>query len=256
MKIVIIGSGNTATILGRLFKTCGHTVIQVVGRNEAEVLKLSKLLGCEPSHSLENLSNQSELYVLAVSDSAIAPLAEQIRLQKGILVHTAGSVSKDVLCNSCRNYGVLYPLQSLRKELTELPDIPFLIDGNHVDEITLLTDFALTLSPKVSLANDEQRKQFHLGAILVNNFPNYLYAKVHDFLTENSLDFSVLHPLIVQTAKRLAEQAPHETQTGPAVRGDQQTIERHLSMLEGYPDLYQIYELFTRNIKSYFGSKL
>lgn len=255
MKIVIIGTGNTATVLGRVFNNCGHTVMQVIGRNEAEGARLAKLLDCEVTNTVENIFPGAELYVLAVSDMAIEGMAEKINLAKGMLVHTAGSVSKEVLRNSCRNYGVLYPVQSLRKEMSALPPIPFLVDANTEDSITLLTDLARTLSTQVGRANDEQRKQFHLGAILVNNFPNFLYAKVYDYLKENNLDFSILHPLILQTAERLTEQAPRKMQTGPAARGDQQTIDRHLAMLEKYPDLHQLYELFTRYIQDYFGYK-
>ncbi len=252
MKIVIIGTGNTAFVLGRLIKERGHSIIQVIGRNPAEATRLSKVLDCPYAFELSAIDVSAELYIVAVTDKAIESISKSLKLKKGILVHTAGSVSKEVLQDGSRNYGVLYPFQSLHKEVNELPLIPFLVDGNTEDEITLLQDFASTLSSQVIRANDLQRKQYHLGAILVNNFPNYLYAKTFDFCRDNQLDFSLLLPLILQTSSRLASQTPQSTQTGPAIRGDHQTIERHLLMLENYPELQHLYRLFTSHIQAYF----
>ena len=64
----------------------------------------------------------------------IWPLHECVQhfnIHDKLVLHTAGSVSKDVLKNISYNYGVLYPLQSLRKESHEIPEIPFLVDGNN-----------------------------------------------------------------------------------------------------------------------------
>jgi predicted short-subunit dehydrogenase-like oxidoreductase (DUF2520 family) len=67
----------------------------------------------------------ANLYVIAVSDEAVAEVASQLIVHNKLVVHTAGSVSKDVLKQASRNYGVLYPLQSLRKEMKDLPLTPY-----------------------------------------------------------------------------------------------------------------------------------
>ena len=255
MKVVIIGTGNTASILGRLIREKGHQIAQLCVRNKEELEKLSAFLGCPLEVDLSNLNSGADLYIIAVSDKAIESVAKSIHLKKGILVHTAGSVSKEVLKSSARNYGIIYPLQSLRKEAPQIPAIPILIDANTEDSLTLLQDFASSISRLVIKSNDEDRKKYHLGAVLVNNFPNYLYAKTLDYCNANGIDFSILYPLILHTSERLLTQSPIEAQTGPAVRGDVATINRHLKMLENDPELEEIYRSLSEKIQSYFQKK-
>ena len=63
------------------------------------------------------------------------------------------------------------------------------------------------------------------------------------------LDFNLLKPLIGETAQRLAFTSPRSVLTGPAVRKDDVTIEKHLQLLAGHPALKHIYEQLTGSIK-------
>lgn len=252
MRVVIIGTGNTAHVLGRLIGQKGHDIVWVLGREWERTSALAEILNARAGLFDPAALPEAELYILAIADRALSEVAASVSLKKGLLVHTAGSVPINVLKNSCRNYGVLYPLQSLRKEATELPMIPLLVDGNTSEDQTLLIDFARTLSDQVQLANDDQRRHLHLGAILVNNFPNYLYARSEDYCRQHHVDFRMLLPLIQQTSNRLFLQSPKDTQTGPAIRRDQATIESHLHLLANEPELKNLYELFTQYIQAYY----
>src|ERR1700712_909923 len=128
MQIVIIGSGNVATVLGRVIKKAGHSILQVFGRNMEKVKFLADELKAEPISDYKKLNLEADIYLMALSDAAIPEAAKILHLQKGVLLHTAGSVSKNVLENASTKYGVLYPLQSLRKEKTDYQNIPLLID--------------------------------------------------------------------------------------------------------------------------------
>ena len=72
---------------------------------------------------------------MAVSDIAIEEILEELRLPDKTIVHTAASVSKNILKRLAKHFGVFYPLQSLKKEIAHLPDIPIIIDAS--DESTL-----------------------------------------------------------------------------------------------------------------------
>ena len=165
------------------------------------------------------------------------------------MVHTAASISRDVLQKVSRNYGVLYPLQTLRKEQANLPEIPFLVDGNSADDLALVQDFAASLSDKVLVAGDEQRLRMHVAAVFAGNFANHLYVLAEDFCQKEQLDFSLFLPLISETANRLRDLSPRRSQTGPAIRNDRVTLEKHLTVLNGYPELKQMYELMTASIQ-------
>lgn len=252
MNIVLIGSGNVATVLGKKIQAAGHDILQVAGRNEIATAELAALLNCEFTINWNFINRHADLYIIAVSDAALPGIHKQLDLDKKLVVHTAGSVSKEVLNKVSKNYGVLYPLQSLRKEKQSLPEIPFLIDANTQDSIALLQDFAETISGNVQVADDESRKKIHLSAVLVNNFTNHLYALAAEYCKNEHLDFSLLQPLIEETAERIQSASPIDVQTGPAIRKDDATIQQHLKLLQLHPGLMKLYELFTDSIQEMY----
>lgn len=250
MKIVIIGTGNTATVLGKKLKKAGHNIAQVLGRNSSAASRLASVLHTESTSNWNAVNQTADLYMLAVSDSAVSEVAQDLRLPgSAIVVHTAASVPLQVLQGKTAHYGVFYPLQSLKKELPDVPDSPIFIDAGDAQTLQQLNALARTVSDEVHVANDDMRLKLHLAAVMVNNFTNHLYALVENYCREEGLDFNVLQPLILETALRLKAASPAETQTGPAVRNDTVTIKKHLALLGQHPQLKQLYELFTENIR-------
>lgn len=247
MRTVIIGSGNTATVLGKKILTAGHQVVQVAGRNRVTTERLAALLQADAA-DVASLSKDADIFILAIPDDAIAAMASQLNLDKKLVVHTAGSVSKDVLTTCSRNYGILWPVQSLRKEIDELPEIPFLIDANTPDNLAVIAEFASSLQGEVKIAGDEERLKLHLAAVMVSNFANHLYTLADQYCRQEKLDFNLLHPLISAIAERVRHFEPARVQTGPATRHDTRTIDKHLELLKGHPELKELYALFTKNI--------
>jgi len=250
MGIVIIGSGNVAAVLGRKFKTAGHKILQVVSRNVTTASFLANEWGTESTIYPGIINRNAEVYILAVSDDAIDDVVVNLNLPGKVVAHTAASVSKDVLKNVTQHYGVFYPLQSLRKEEMNLPDIPVFFDGS--DELTKkkLEDLASSISLHHAIqANDETRLKLHVAAVFVNNFTNHLYALAEEYCKNEGIEFKELIPLINETAARIKELSPSKTQTGPAARHDKDTIEKHLKLLEHYPAHKKIYQLLSEEIE-------
>lgn len=246
MKAVIIGSGNTATVLGRKIKAAEHTILQVTGRNAAAVAALAAELEC--NGSTNGIDSSADIYIVAIADKALPEVHEWLRLDKKLVVHTAAAVPANVLEKASRNYGVLYPLQTLRKEQADIPPIPFLVDGNSPDDLALVQDFAASLSDQVFVAGDELRLRMHIAAVFASNFTNHLYVLAEEFCKKEQLDFSLLLPLINETAHRLYDLSPKQSQTGPALRNDNATIDKHLAILSAYPSLKKIYQELTLSI--------
>jgi predicted short-subunit dehydrogenase-like oxidoreductase (DUF2520 family) len=247
MDIVIIGTGNTATILGRKLKEAGHSIVQVYGRNAKAASELAYELDTESTNYWAVVTRTADLYVLAVSDIAVTEIVKELQLPDKIIVHTAASVSKNVLSKSS-HYGVFYPLQSLKKESAYLPDTPIIIDASDEKTFNLLEGLANSITDKVIKADDEERMKLHLAAVFTNNFVNYLYALAEEYCQKEKLDFKLLHPLIEETALRIRTISPSAAQTGPALRHDATTIQKHQELLKDYPHLKKFYLLFTESI--------
>jgi predicted short-subunit dehydrogenase-like oxidoreductase (DUF2520 family) len=251
MKIVIIGTGNAATVLGKKLKNAGHSIIQVFGKNASAASQLAYALNTESTNYWSVVRTDADVYLVAVSDDAIGEVARHVHVPGKIAVHTAGSVSKDILKPMSHHYGVFYPLQSLRKEMETLPDIPVFIDGS--DEVTrkTLEELAHSIADEhVVVADDNKRLKTHVAAVVVSNFVNHLYALAEDYCKKENIDFAELIPLIEETAMRLKNISPAKSQTGPAVREDRPTIEQHLALLDKYSQLKKIYAVMTESIAS------
>jgi predicted short-subunit dehydrogenase-like oxidoreductase (DUF2520 family) len=241
MKVAIIGSGNVATVLGRLIRRNKHEVIQVISRNDQSGKKLAEELNANYSNDFQKPDVQAEIFIISVSDTAINDCIPQIISSDKIIVHTSGAVSKDILKHRADNYGILYPLQSIRKENNHIPAIPFLIDANNDDAMKLIQQLATSISDSVKIAGDDERLKLHVSAVFVNNFTNHLYALTENFCKKEGLDFSLLKPIIKETAERIVDHSPASMQTGPAARKDVLTMEKHLKLLINYPHLRELY---------------
>ncbi len=255
MNIVLLGSGNTATVLARLMVAKQHSIVQVWSRTIANAHELTSKVGGIAIEFLTDITKEADLYMIAVADDAVSTVAAQLQIKNKTIVHTAGSVSKDVLSTASANYGILYPLQSLRKDMTTVPEIPFLVDANSDELKVLLYDFTKELSRSVAFANDEERLHMHLAAVVVNNFTNHLYAVAENLCKQQDLNFQMLLPLIQETAQRLIQVSAIDAQTGPARRGDRATINKHLHLLKENEKLQFIYQTLSNSILDMYHKK-
>lgn len=248
MDIVIIGTGNTAAVLGRKLKSAGHNIVQIFGRNAKAASDLAYELDTESTNYWSVVNREADVYILAVSDIAIEEILRELQLPQKTIVHTAAAVSKNIFANRFEHYGVFYPLQSLNSKTNHSPDTPIIIDASDAQTLEQLGHLAESISPTVVEAGDEQRLKLHLAAVFCNNFTNHLFVLTEDYCKKEGIDFRLLVPLIKETAERLETALPSQVQTGPAVRRDTATIEKHLRLLENHPELKKFYDLFTESI--------
>jgi predicted short-subunit dehydrogenase-like oxidoreductase (DUF2520 family) len=248
MDIVLIGTGNTASVLGRKLKAAGHRIVQVYGRNSMAASVLAYELATESTNYWNVVTKEADIYILAVSDIAIGEIVRELHFPGKIIVHTAASVSKFILEKTSDHYGVFYPLQSLKKEIPLLPDTPIIIDASDSSTLEQLEKLAMSITDQVVVADDDKRKKVHLAAVFCNNFVNHLYALAERYCKKEGIDFRLLLPLILETAGRVEFVSPGISQTGPAIRNDQSTMEEHLKMLESYPEMKKLYALLSQSI--------
>ena len=248
MNVTLVGSGNVAFVLSKLLVSAGHSISKVLGRNAETVNSISRLTGAKVKLNFSDAGKETDLCVLAVSDASIGDVASQLSVQSHLVIHTSGATSKEIL-NRFDNYGVLYPLQSLRREMETIPTIPFLIDASNNRNTDMLQQLVLSTGNTAQVASDAERLRYHIAAVLCSNFTNYLYAVTQAFCKKEKIVFNSLLPLIEETALRLHYFPAAEMQTGPAIRHDEPTLNRHLEVLQQYPDTARLYHLLTEGIQ-------
>jgi predicted short-subunit dehydrogenase-like oxidoreductase (DUF2520 family) len=255
MRVVMLGSGNTATVLCELIAKAGHPIVQIVSRNEEHARSLAVSYSAATAILSVPEFYDADIYIVALNDVALDRIENIPGLRNKLVVHTAGSVSISVLNGISSSYGVLYPLQTLSKFSDHLPEIPFLIDGNDKETMHTILGFAKSISSKVIEANDAQRLNYHIAAVFVSNFVNHIYALAELFCNKERLDFKTLIPLIEETTQRAKEVSPFLTQTGPAIRDDVFTLSKHLQALSSNVDLKYIYLKLSESIIKFHGKR-
>lgn len=249
MNITIIGSGNVATHMAAAFKNAGHRILQVYSRNMQHAALLAYHVGAEAIDNLDNINPDTGLFVVSVKDDAIATVVKALSAHKKLIVHTSGSTDLNSLLTLTPNAGVFYPLQTFSKiREVDFRSVPLCLEGADDQILADLKQLAFTISNNVYTVNSAQRKILHLAAVFACNFPNYLYGVAQELLAQNQMEFSMLRPLILETAQKVLEQEPRSVQTGPAVRNDEGTMATHMQMLGDMPMLQEVYTLLSQGI--------
>ena len=249
MEVVLIGSGSVATHLGLALQAKGIVIRQVYSRNVSNAETLSKKLNTSFITDISELNMDADIYFYALTDNAFKSILRKIEIPKGIQVHTAGGIAMNEFEGFSSKFGVFYPLQtfSINKPV-DFSQIPICIEACNVEVQQYLLDLANLLSTKTYVVNSEQRKRLHLAAVFACNFTNYMYDIASKILDDSGFSFDMIQPLIAETAEKIKIMNPYDAQTGPAVRMDEKTIDKHLAMLNKWPDLKKIYKLLTKNI--------
>lgn len=247
--ITIIGAGNVAYHLAQALKNQNFKIEQIYNRNLANAQELAKKTDSHAIDNLNQITTNSDLYIIAVKDDAIELIIKELTLINKFVVHTAGSVEADIFSPYTNNYGVLYPLQTFTKtKKISFTDVPLCIEANTPTNIETLKNVAQKLSNTVIQINTKQRQALHLSAVFACNFTNHLLTIAYDLLDKNNINFEILKPLIEETIAKALINKPFDGQTGPAVRKDIKTIKKHMMELNSFPEYQKMYSFVSESI--------
>lgn len=255
MRVVMLGSGNAATVLSNVIVKGGHHIVQVISRDEEHARPLASMYAATVCALSTNRFADADIYIIALNDAALDHIENIPALKNKFVIHTSGAIPINALKDCSDTYGVLYPLQSLSKFSNHIPEIPLLVDGNNQETLHRILGFAKSISSKVIEAKDEERLNYHVAGVFVNNFTNHLYALAEIFCDKKRLEFKNLLPLIAETNRRIQEISPFLSQTGPAVRDDIFTLNKHLQTLSANQEMKYLYLKLSESIIKLHGKQ-
>jgi predicted short-subunit dehydrogenase-like oxidoreductase (DUF2520 family) len=252
-KISFAGAGKVASALCREFYNNGYVIQKIVSRNEKNGRKLADYYKAGWSSELI-FPDSADIIIVAVPDRTLRDVIFEIKCRKDtIIAHTSGSLGLDVFPSHYENSGILYPLQTFSENRNvDFKTIPFFIEASNELTSDTLKTIAETIGDSVHFLNEENRRMLHLAAVFASNFSNHMFTAGKDISEKAGFTFEILKPLILETIYRALELGPENSQTGPAVRNDFNTIEKHLDLLSFSPDLKDIYRGISKSIISYY----
>jgi predicted short-subunit dehydrogenase-like oxidoreductase (DUF2520 family) len=250
MRIIVIGTGNVAFHLIQAFSKSTASVF-VHGRNNAA---LEQLQAEFPSITIlsgyDLIPLNADLVIISVKDDVINDVLPQYSYSStSLVVHTSGTQTFENASYHA-HLGVFYPLQTFSRISTvQWPNTPLLIDASSENSLQILEKAAGLLHAPYFETNAEQRRYIHLAAVLTSNFANHLLGLAASLLQKHSIDYHILQPLVEATIRKAFTKNPFEVQTGPAIRNDQSTLDKHLGLLANEPLLQKIYSNISESIQ-------
>lgn len=256
LKISIIGTGNAGFRLALALKSAGFEIPFVINRSIEAALLLASILN-KPENNLytlpqtiasDNPSNAdgSDVIIIAVSDDAIPEILSLINKINSVVIgdttvcHISGGTHLSILSH-LPSFGVFYPLMTLSKNKpVDFTLVPFLLEYSDEKSGDKLEFICKALGSEFTVTDSEQRLKMHIAAVFVSDFINYLASLSYDISVPNHV---YLLPIALETVRKAFLYGdPAVVQRGPAKRGDICTVEKHLEVLKGSDEHFEVYK--------------
>jgi predicted short-subunit dehydrogenase-like oxidoreductase (DUF2520 family) len=250
-SFVCIGAGNVATHLVRKLCSSGFRLIQVYSRTSLSAHLLADRYNASSVTIPGEIIADADFYLVSLPDQVLPDFLKEINIHDKLIFHTAGSLGLEVFGERFSYTGIMYPLQTFTKSSDiDLTEVPFLIEAADNNSLKEIEKIARTLSNRVYIVDSETRSWIHLAAVFACNFTNHMYVAAGEILKMKNIDSTVLNPVIEEAFRKSRAMDPAEAQTGPAVRDDAITIDKHINMLMNKPLLQKIYTFTSQSIQS------
>lgn len=252
LGIGIISAGRVGAVLGAALGRAGHTIVAAHARSEESIERAEVLLPGVPLQDVEEIVRTCELVLLALPDRELPGLVEGLAKagawQPGhLVVHTAGSMGVEVLAPAAAMGALglaIHPAMTFTGtslDLSRLVDCPFAVSGPAT--ILPVAQALVTEIEGIPFeVPSERRALYHAALAHGGNHVVTVVTQAMRMLEEAGIDDpgAFLGPLVgasVDGALRSRE----ALLTGPVVRGDVPTIEKHVDVLSEYPDVLSTY---------------
>jgi predicted short-subunit dehydrogenase-like oxidoreductase (DUF2520 family) len=234
----IIGAGRVGISLGYLLERAGYRVTACFARSDSSEALAARWLNAPIRRELHEAANGADCLLLTVPDSAIEDLCHQLVAQGSIkeetfVLHVAGAFGVAPLSPAIdvgARAVAFHPLQAVPDVESGTQHIPSSWVG--ITCAQQLVPWANALAAAIGCTpfevQEEKRPLYHAAAAIASNYLvtlSWLAAE-----TFQSLDPFL--PLMRGTLDNIERRGPEAALTGAVVRGDVQTIERHLESLD------------------------
>ncbi len=251
-SVSFIGAGNVAWHLAPALDNAGFAVREVYSRQPKHARQLTeRLYKAQVAEALDLSASQATAFFVCVPDDALEDVVRELVLpDSALLVHTSASRPRHILeLAAPAATGVFYPLQTFTKgRKLDFQAIPVFVEGDTEAAEKLLMHMGRAISREVYRLDENQRLALHVAAVFAANFTNHLLTLANEIMEAHQLSARWLNNLIAETVNKALEIGPDKAQTGPAKRGDLQTLDRHMEFLQQHQDKAAIYRIISQDI--------
>jgi len=266
MKIGFIGAGKVGTSLGNFFSQKGLSVSGYYSRTRSSSERSARLTGSVLFEDLDSVIKSSEVVFITTGDDAIPEVVNLLGQSPDLnenhtFVHTSGALSSDVfklLEKSGCGVASLHPIMTFSEVTTPIKDLEmtkFTLEGNNSGKVEI-QKILRTTNNEFFIIDKESKILYHAAACVLSNYMVTLIDSGFQMLKKAGIDQEKISPaflpLITATLNNVKKRGTVDALTGPMVRGDENTISKHLdaikSIMPEYLDLYETMGIATLNM--------
>lgn len=248
--ITIIGAGRVGGALARALFRKGYSVDMILSASVESARRVASVTDAGYGTGY-NIPETSSVVLIAVPDRMLESVTASLKIKKDtVVLHTAGSYGLEVFPADHKfSAGVLYPMQTFSEEREpDITSVPFFAEGENQESINVISELANCLSGRLFMMDTPGRRYLHLAAVFACNFVNHMLDAAGEIANDAGVDVTVFESLVRETVEKAFTIGPGAAQTGPAVRNDTITIEKHMKLLSEREMVAEVYDVVTRSI--------
>ncbi|MGD8426349.1 MAG: DUF2520 domain-containing protein [Balneolaceae bacterium] len=263
-EATVIGLGGLGGALTEALVEHGIPVKSIFNRTFEKAETLSRRYEITTAGAFPHDSSQlGQIVFITVSDQAITEIAGRLSELNGdfeqkLFVHCSGNEPADLLKSLRKKKAItasFHPLQTFTSQTgsSAFNGIYFSMQGD-TEAFPVLSGIAKALGSESFTVTAKQKPYLHAAAVMASNYLNTLLDTSLDIAALSGLSKievqKALLPLVQTTLKNAEGMTFAESLTGPIKRGDWDTVQKHLDLLEDQPQLQSLYcKLGYRTVK-------
>ncbi len=256
IRIGFIGPGKVGVNLGRYFTHKGIDLSGFYGRNIENTMNAANVTKSKFYENIQEIIKESDILFITTPDDIISIIDSELSkfdLNSKSICHTSGSLKSNVLCNAKHSGAFIYSIHPIfafsnkNMNLNELEKIYFSIEGDIFDDSMVLKLFEI-IGNNFFERDEKTSSIYHLANVFISNLTLSLleigisYFKILGLSEEEAL--KAVKPLINGNIENIFSSGFVNSLTGPVLRGDINTIEKHISVINDEDkDIYNLLSL-------------
>ena len=258
-RIAIVGAGSLAGVLAPALRESGYIISEIISRDSPGPRRRASSLGRRVGAQAVTVSSallDADLLWICVPDREIRAAAEAIaRAGKRICYafHSSGALLSQELV-ALRNHGAaiasVHPLMTfVDRSQPLLAGVPFALEGDP-RALQLARKMVRDLGGKSFLLRASQKAAYHAWATFSSPLWLAFLVTLEQAATVAGLSGKdarrLSQPILRQTLENYLRFGSARSFSGPLIRGDLDTVSKHLAVLRRQPRVREVYAALAR----------
>jgi predicted short-subunit dehydrogenase-like oxidoreductase (DUF2520 family) len=252
-SVAVIGAGKVGQALASLLRKAGADITTVTARSPEAAEAAALATGGRATTDNASAARSANVVLVTVGDDALATVVQEVADAGGwtpgqAVVHASGVYGLEPLASAAEvgaHVACAHPLQSFANAhhaIQEIPGTVFGVTANE-DSIEIAVELVRAVGGVPVEVAGEAKALYHAAATVASNHLVALEDIATEMFVRSGMPADVardaLWPLLRGTVTNVRRFGTRQALTGPVVRGDIDTVRRHLAAIDGLPALYR-----------------